>query len=143
MVLVEFLRVVDAPVAHHSFFVSGRLATPISYPNADCALLLMAAFPAIVVASLRDTPVLIRGILFATAGVAAELALACQSRMSLLAAPLTLLFLFGLVRRRMGLLAALLPVALVVDSRRHGSCASTTPCSTARGNRHSPRRARP
>jgi hypothetical protein len=113
VVVVQFLRAAAAPVAHHAFFISGRLASPISYSNADAALLMMTAFPAVVVASRRETPVVVRGLLLATAGCAIELAVACQSRMSLIAVPLTALFLFGFAGRRVRLLVAVLPVAAI------------------------------
>jgi hypothetical protein len=112
--MVQFLRVAAAPVAHHDFFVSGRLAVPVSYSNADCALLLMAALPAIVLASRREAPILARGLLLAAGGSAIELAIACQSRTSLVALPLAVLFVAVLAPRRLRLLVVGLPVGVAV-----------------------------
>jgi O-antigen ligase/polysaccharide polymerase Wzy-like membrane protein len=111
--VVQFLRVAAAPVAHHDFFIAGRFSAPISYPNADCALLLMAAFPAVLLASRREIPILARGLLLATAGSSFELAISSQSRMSLVAMPLTLLLVLVVTAQRVRLLTTILPVAVV------------------------------
>jgi hypothetical protein len=112
--LIDFLRVAGEPVAHHGFFIAGRLAAPISYPNADCALFLMATFPALILASRREAPIVLRGFMLATAGVAFELALMCQSRMSLVAAPVTILFVALAGPQRLRLLATAVPVTAAV-----------------------------
>ena len=95
-------------------FVEGRLSGPISYPNANCALFVTAAIPAVFLASRRHVPVALRGVLLATAGVLAELALMCQSRMSLLAVPVTLLAYLLLVPGRLRSLLALAALGLAV-----------------------------
>lgn len=110
----QFLRVAAHPVELASFFVAGRLATPISYPNADCALLLIAALPALVVSALRATPLLLRGVLLAAAGVSAELAIASQSRASLLALPLVLLVTLALSGGRVRLVCWSIPLVATV-----------------------------
>ena len=110
----QFLRVAADPAGLTSFFVAGRLATPISYPNADCALLLMAALPALVVSALRGTPLLLRGVLLSAAGVSTELAIACQSRASLLALPVVLVLTLALAGRRVRLVLWSLPLVATV-----------------------------
>jgi opacity protein-like surface antigen len=112
--LWQFLRVAHDPVAHRGFFVVGRLATPISYPNADCALLAMAALPLVVLASRREVPLLARGLFLACGGIAIELVIASQSRLSVLAAPLAIAILFAIVGGRVRLVLTAIPVLVVV-----------------------------
>lgn len=95
-------------------FIEGRLVEPISYANANCGLFVSAGLAALVLASARQTSGFVRGALLASAGTLAELALLTQSRMSLLAVPLTIVLLLVLVRRRARLVVAMIVVALVV-----------------------------
>jgi O-antigen ligase len=83
---VDFLRAVEAASPEH-FFISGRLSTPISYPNATAALLLAPFLPAVFLASRRVVPVIFRAALLAASGLLLELAIMCQSRASLVALP--------------------------------------------------------
>ncbi len=77
-------------------FVLGRLASPISYPNADAALFLSAAVTLAVQASGRESAVLLRAVSAAVAATLVDLAVLCQSRGSVVAAALTVLLLaFG------------------------------------------------
>lgn len=78
------------PAGH---FVLGRLAAPISYPDADAALFLTAALPLLVLGSRRETSVPSRAVAGAGTTVLAGLAVLCQSRGSLVALPLALLLL--------------------------------------------------
>ena len=80
--VIELLRAVAAARAD-GFFISGRLAVPITYPNANAALFLAPLFPAVVVASRRGAHPLARALLLAVSGVLVELATLCQSRASL------------------------------------------------------------
>lgn len=112
--LWQFLRVAGAPVAHAGFFVGGRLATPISYPNADCGIFLMAAFPLLVLASRREVPLFARGLFLACVGVLVELALACQSRLSVVAAPLAVVLVVALLGGRVRLILTAFPVVVAV-----------------------------
>jgi O-antigen ligase len=100
-------------------FVAGRLATPISYPDANAALFLIAALPTVVIATRRRTPPLVRGLLLASAGVLVELALLCQSRASLVALPLAGLVLLALTPRRVALVIAAAVVAIPVLASLH------------------------
>lgn len=114
--LWQFLQVAHDPKAFHGFFVVGRLATPISYPNANCALLAMAALPLLVLAAQREVPLIARGVFLGAAGIAAQVAIATQSRLSLLAAPLAVLAVFALVGSRLRLATVVLPFVIVVGA---------------------------
>lgn len=96
------------------FFIAGRLASPINYPNANCALFLSGAIPALVLASRREVHWLVRGLLVSAAGVLAELALMSQSRASLVALPVTLVLLLAFVPGRIRFVLTVVPVAAVV-----------------------------
>jgi tetratricopeptide (TPR) repeat protein len=95
------------------FFVSSRLAEPVGYPNANCALFLAAFWPALFLASRRSLPRGLRGPALATAGLLLHLALLPQSRGSLVAAPLVLAAYVALVPGRIRSLLALAPIAAV------------------------------
>jgi tetratricopeptide (TPR) repeat protein len=95
-----------------SYFLLGRFAAPAGYQNADCALFLMALWPALFLSSLRAAPVLIRALLMAASGILLELALLTQSRASLAALPLTLLVYLALVPRRARAILFALPPAV-------------------------------
>ncbi len=69
--------------------VTGRLASPIAYPNATAALCLMGAFPAIVLAARRETLAWLRVALLASAGTLAGIALLTQSRGTVIGTVLT------------------------------------------------------
>jgi hypothetical protein len=112
---IDFLR------ATHSgrpddFFIAGRLATPISYPNASAALFLAPFLPAIFLASRRSVPIVVRAVMLAAAGLLLELAILCQSRATLVAVPLVVLgFLAicpGRLRSLLSLAAVTIPAAL-------------------------------
>jgi hypothetical protein len=94
-------------------FIEGRLAEPISYSNANCALYLCAAMPALFLGSRREVPDFLRGAFLASAGVLGELALLCQSRMSVLALPLVLAAYLVVIPNRLRSLVALTVVATV------------------------------
>lgn len=96
----------------YAFFIGGRFAEPVGYINANCALFLTAFWPALFLASRRETPWWLRGAFLASAGFLLELAVLPQSRGSLFAFPLVaLLFLAGVPNRARTLLA-LIPVGL-------------------------------
>ena len=117
--LIEFVRAVGAH-RPEGFFISGRLSTPISYPNANAALFLAPFFPAVFLASRREVAPLLRGVMLAAAGVLLELAVMCQSRGSLFAFPLTAFLFLALAPGRLRLLLslALLTVPVAVGMRR-------------------------
>jgi hypothetical protein len=82
-------------------FVGGRFSEPAGYANANAALFFAALWPAIVLASRREVPTVVRAVLFASAGVLLQLGLLAQSRGSLFAVPLVLLLLLVLVPGRL------------------------------------------
>jgi O-antigen ligase len=95
------------------YFVANRFAEPTGYHNANAALFTAAIFPAIFLASRRETHWLARGALLASAGVLFQLALMPQSRGWLVTVPLAAIAYFVLVPGRTRSLIALLPVAIV------------------------------
>ncbi|MGH3062224.1 MAG: hypothetical protein ACRDNA_12535, partial [Gaiellaceae bacterium] len=70
-----------------AFFIGGRYSEPVGYINADCALFLTAFWPAVFLASRRETPWWLRGLFLATAGFLLEQAVLPQSRGSLFVFP--------------------------------------------------------
>lgn len=94
------------PAGH---FVLGRLAAPISYPDGDAALYLLACLPLLVLSSRREAHPLVRITAGTAAAVAADLAVLCQSRGSLFALPCSLVLYLAVTRNR---LRALVPVVL-------------------------------
>jgi O-antigen ligase/polysaccharide polymerase Wzy-like membrane protein len=95
-------------------FIAGRLAAPIAYSNANCALFMAAFWPALWLSSRREAHPLARAALLGSAGVLAELALMCQSRGSLVAVPITLAVYLALVPGRLRSIVVLVPVAAAV-----------------------------
>jgi hypothetical protein len=95
------------------YFIAGRFAEPTGYHNANAALFTGAMFPAVFLASRRETPWPARGLMLALAGVLFQLALMPQSRGWLVAAPIGfaayLVLVPGLVRS----LIVIFPLAVV------------------------------
>jgi hypothetical protein len=85
----------------------GRLAGPVGYENASAALFLAAFWPAVLLASRRETPWQARGILLAAASVLLNLCVLTQSRGSLIAGATALVLAVALTRERARLLLAL------------------------------------
>ncbi|MGH3093023.1 MAG: O-antigen ligase family protein [Gaiellaceae bacterium] len=104
-----FLRAVasDDPA---DFFTGGRWSAPVGYVNADAALLLLAFWPAVFLASRRETPLAVRGPALAAAGLLLELAVLPQSRGALFAFPVVLLLYVAFVPGRVRSVLALAPV---------------------------------
>jgi hypothetical protein len=96
------------PMGH---FVLGRLAAPISYPDADAALFLSACLPLLVLASRPRARPTLRAAAGAAAVVLADLAVLCQSRGSAVVLPLALVLYLVAAR---GKLRALLHVFVLV-----------------------------
>jgi tetratricopeptide (TPR) repeat protein len=88
-----------------AYFLLGRFAEPAGYQNANCALFLMAFFPAVFLASRREVPALVRAAQLGAASVLVELALLTQSRTSLVALPVTVLVYLAVVPARLRALA--------------------------------------
>ncbi len=87
--LIEFLRA-TAATTPMNFFVVGRLAVPIAYPNANAAVFGMAFLPLQVLASRREAPAALRVAAVAASTVLVELLVICQSRGSIIALALAL-----------------------------------------------------
>jgi O-antigen ligase len=109
------------------YLVANRFAEPTGYHNANAALFTAAMFPAVFLASRRETPWFARGLMLAAAGVLFQLALLPQSRGWLIAAPIAVVAYIVLVPGRarslivLGVLAAVLattagPILDVFDS---------------------------
>lgn len=96
------------PMGH---FVLGRLAAPISYPDADAALFLSACLTLLVLASRPSAQPILRAATGATAVVLADLAVLCQSRGSAIVLPLALVLYLVAARDK---LRALLHVFVLV-----------------------------
>ena len=96
------------------YFVAGRFAEPTGYQNANAALFTMSMFPAVFLASRRETPWPVRGLMLSCAGILFGIALLPQSRGWLIAAPIAvlayLIIVPGLVRN----LSVILPLAIAM-----------------------------
>jgi len=97
-----------------TLFADGRLIEPSGYPNANAALFLMAAWPAVVLAGARDVAVALRALFAGAAVVLADVALLSQSRGSILVTPVVVLVALLVAPRPLRTLAALAPVGLAV-----------------------------
>ncbi|MDX6671166.1 MAG: hypothetical protein QOI91_1529 [Solirubrobacteraceae bacterium] len=93
------------------FYLAQRLAEPSSYVNANAALFVMPALPAILLSGRREVPWWLRGPLAGCATILAGVALMGQSRGSVYAIPVVLLVLFAAFPGRVRNFAALLPLA--------------------------------
>ncbi|MCZ7590365.1 MAG: O-antigen ligase family protein [Gaiella sp.] len=111
--LLSFLQTVERSDPSESFRF-GRLASPIAYTNAICALYMTAALAALHLAARREVPVVLRGVFLAAAGSLAQLSLLTQSRGSLVAVPAALAVYFTITTGRARSLMALLAVAVAV-----------------------------
>lgn len=96
------------------FFIFGRFSAPAGYPNAACALYVLAFWPLAYMAGRREVPILLRGTLLAGATALAELALLPQSRGSLFAVPVAVVVYLLVVPGRLRAAAALATVAVAV-----------------------------
>jgi len=96
----------DDPYAH---FIGGRYAEPVGYLNANCALFLSAFWPAVFLASRRETPWWLRGLFLAAAGFLLEQAILPQSRGSLFVFPVVVVLYVALVPGRTRSLLSLAP----------------------------------
>jgi O-Antigen ligase len=96
------------------YLIAGRFAEPTGYHNANAALFTGASLIAIFLASRRETPWPLRGLMLALAGVLFHLALLPQSRGWLVVASLALLAYLALVPGLVRSLTALFPLAIVV-----------------------------
>ena len=113
--LVALARSAGDPSA---YFMKGRFSAPAGYPNAACALYLLAFWPVAYAAVRRELPVVVRGGLMAAAAALVELALLCQSRGSLFAVPIAIVAYLLIVPGRLRAAIGLAFVALTVLSVR-------------------------
>lgn len=113
--LVALARSGNNPTA---YFNKGRFSAPAGYPNAACALYLLAFWPVAYTAVRRELPIVIRGLLLGAAVALAELAVLCQSRGSLVAVPIAVVAYLVVVPQRLRAALGLAVVALAVLSVR-------------------------
>lgn len=99
-----------------SLFVSGRLATPVDYANANAALFVLAAWPFVVAMQDRRLPAVVRAAAAALATLAAEIAVLCQSKGAALGVAMTLVAVLLVTRHRGRLLLAVLLIGGVITA---------------------------
>jgi O-antigen ligase/polysaccharide polymerase Wzy-like membrane protein len=104
-------------------FLDAQLTFPTGYHNATAALFTLAALPAVVLASRRDTPLPARPALLAVATLCESLALMTESRGWLFTLPIVLLAAIVIVPRRVRIVVFLLPVAGAVAAVSHRALA--------------------
>ena len=119
-------------------FVGGRLAAPTGYINATAALMMMGALPSIVLASRREFPAPLRGLLLAFATAELQLALSVQSRGWLFTLPFVAIAAIALVPGRLRVTVAA-PAARGRNRDRRSTAAARVPGRAQR----SPDRSRP
>jgi hypothetical protein len=119
--------------------VDGRISPPTGYFNATAALFTIGALVSIALASRREFPVALRGILLAMATAGLQLAVAGQSRGWLFTLPLVALATLAIVRDRLRFVAAaVLPVlgTLIAVHALIGVFNSESPRALAEAARH-------
>jgi O-Antigen ligase len=94
----------------------GRLVYPTGYANADAALWLIAAWPALLLARSSRLPWALRGAFAGGAVLLAEVALLSQSRGAFYATPLMLVLVVAFLPGRLRTFVVLLPVAAAVGA---------------------------
>ncbi len=115
MVVLAAVTVLRLPGSSPTqFFVGDRLVDPAGYPNAAAAMWLMAAWPALALASARRVPWALRGAFAGGAVVLCDVALLSQSRGALFATPVMLLLVFVVLPDRVRRMVTLLPIAIGV-----------------------------
>ena len=108
---LAYVRALGADDPYASF-IGGRYVEPAGYVNAACATFLLAFWPAIFLASRRETPWWLRGLFLAAAGFLLQQAVLPQSRGALFVFPVALALYVALVPGRTRSLVALGPVLL-------------------------------
>lgn len=119
--------------------VDGRISPPTGYFNATAALFTIGALVSIALASRRELPAVLRGILLAMATAGLQLAVAGQSRGWLFTLPLVALATLAIVRDRLRFVAAAaLPVlgTLIPVHALIGVFNSESPAALADAARH-------
>lgn len=82
------------------FFIDGRLSEPAGYPNANAALFLTAAWPALYLSTRRWVHPVLRVVQLACAGTLLDVSLLCQSRGGVLATVIVAPLFIALVPQR-------------------------------------------
>ena len=119
--------------------VDGRISPPTGYFNATAALFTIGALVSIALASRRELPAALRGLLLAMATAGLQLAVAGQSRGWLFTLPLVALATLAIVRDRLRFVAAaVLPVlgTLIPVHALIGVFNSDSPAALADAARH-------
>jgi O-Antigen ligase len=113
---IGVVEIARAAYGHHpsQFFLNGRLAAPAGYPNAACALFVIAAWPVLHAAGRREVAPPLRGLLLAVVCVLAQLAVLTQSRASIVAVPAAVVVYIALVPFRLRALLSLGVIAVVL-----------------------------
>ena len=96
------------------YIVAGRFAEPTGYQNANAALFTISLFPALFLASRRETPWPVRGLMLSCAGILFGIALLPQSRGWLIAAPIALIIYLVVVPGLVRSLTMLIPLTLAM-----------------------------
>jgi len=110
---VTLMRIADS--AHPaSFFVSGRLVTPVDYANANAALFVLASWPFLVEMQDRRLPALARAGAAALATVATALAVLSQSKGAAIGVAATIVVVVAVIPNRARFLVSVLLVGGVV-----------------------------
>ena len=115
--VIGFVVLFQLASADHvgSLIVGGRLESPTGYFNSTAALFMIDALMATALATRRELPGPVRGLLIAVASAALQLTLIVESRGWLFTLPLVLIVSLGLVRDRLRVvIAAVLPVAVTL-----------------------------
>jgi tetratricopeptide (TPR) repeat protein len=99
-----------------ALFSGERLSYPVGYANATAAQWLMAFWPALLLASARRLPWLLRGLLAGGAVLLAGVALLSLSRGTLFAMPVMIVLVFAFVPQRLRTFATAVPIALGVGA---------------------------
>ncbi len=100
-------------------FVDARMSFPTGYQNATAALFTMAGVPAVMLASRRELPLLLRPALLAIATACECLALTSVSRGWLFTLPIVVLVTIVIVPRRVRFVVFAVPVAIAVAAISH------------------------
>jgi O-Antigen ligase len=106
-VVVEGMTTADPELMFND---GARLVEPMGYTNAVAALFAASFWPAIFLASRRETPWAARGVLLAAAGLFVQLAIVPQSRGAFIAFPIILALYLAIVPNRVRSVLVLVPV---------------------------------
>ncbi len=113
--LITAARIALGGASAHSMFIDGRLASPLGYQNADAAMFTLTALLAVGLASMRESALVVRGVLAGIATLCLALAVLAESRGWLFTLPIVVvLWLLGSTSRLRLSLWAIIPAALTL-----------------------------